>query len=664
MTFREAKEWLIGNVPQVMDTLKIPTAGDGKEKEWVCPICKHGEGKSGNGTKDGLKFIDKKNPTKLHCFSCGFTGNVIDLFMESHKPEKLDRNDKNDFIKATRELATLEHLEIEENAPRKDFSSTGGNYTELDQKRKNARKKRGQTYYQECIVARNQSAEALEYLKRRGISLATADAGQVGYDPQWVSPTAIEKGYNPPYSERIILPSSNKFYVARAIEKPQDESQARFSKMNEGEADLFNLKALYDGNSTEPVFIVEGAIDALSVIEVGGQAVGLNSLSNIRILTEKLKANPTVKTLVLCLDNDEKGKLHTKSLKEELRRLNLSFICANIAGSCKDPNEALVTNRAEFDRQINIVRTKFSIRPNTISAYINNRMSEDLEAFKENCRVSTGFENLDRESEGLFQGLYVIGAISSLGKTTFALQLAENLAESGKDVIYFSLEQSLLEVVSKSLSKRMFKDGRKVRSIDIRCGDYPRVMPEYLADYQEAVGDRLSVIEGNFSWDINHIETYVTNYIRQTGKRPCVFIDYLQILQPEDEKQTTKEKVEGIVSRLKTFSRNLNLTIFAISSVNRANYLTPINFEALKETGGIEYTADVVWGLQLRILNTKEFKENKDDTSKHKLIDMAKLEKPRKIELVCLKNRNGTSSYSCYFDYYSAYDYFKEAKEW
>ena len=101
------------------------------------------------------------------------------------------------------------------------------------------------------------------------------------------------------------------------------------------------------------------------------------------------------------------------------------------------------------------------------------------------------------------------------------------------------------------------------------------------------------------------------------GKKPVVFIDYLQILQPEqDEKgrtQTTKETVDTTVTELKRISREQGLTVFVISSVNRANYLTPIDFESLKESGGIEYTADVIWGLQLQILNDKLFDSPKDN---------------------------------------------------
>ena len=68
--------------------------------------------------------------------------------------------------------------------------------------------------------------------------------------------------------------------------------------------------------------------------------------------------------------------------------------------------------------------------------------------------------------------MYVLGAISSLGKTTFCGQLADQLAGAGEHVLYFTLEQTTLELVSKALSRMMFKtDSRSaLSSMDIRRG--------------------------------------------------------------------------------------------------------------------------------------------------------------------------------------------------
>ena len=175
----------------------------------------------------------------------------------------------------------------------------------------------------------------------------------------------------------------------------------------------------------------------------------------------------------------------------------------------------------------------------------------------------------------------------------------------------------------------------------------------------------MSIIEGNFSCDIAFISDHVRQYVRRNGTRPVVFIDYLQILEPAEEQQwrpSTKESIDIAVKQLKRLSRELELTIFVISSVNRANYLTPIDFESLKESGGIEYTCDVVWGLQLQCLEEELFSKKEQIKEKRERIKAAKAENPRKIELCCLKNRYGIANYSCYFDYYPANDLFTESE--
>lgn len=302
-------------------------------------------------------------------------------------------------------------------------------------------------------------------------------------------------------------------------------------------------------------------------------------------------------------------------------------------------------------------------KPDNTLYYIDNLMTGEISRFKNDKK--TGFSNLDALAGGLYSGLYVLAAISSLGKTSFALQLADQLAENGSEVIFFSMEQSRLELVSKSIARRTAQKEKPVTSLSIRKGYLPGQVLEAVQDYKKAVGDRISIVEGNFSCNISFIGEYIRQYINQNGTRPVVFIDYLQILQPAEDsrRQTTKETVDSTVTELKRISRDLDLTIFLISSVNRSNYLTPIDFESLKESGGIEFTADVIYGLQLQCLNDDLFTAEKKIKEKREKIKQAKAETPRKIELVCLKNRYGISNYSCYFNYYPANDLFTECNE-
>ena len=303
---------------------------------------------------------------------------------------------------------------------------------------------------------------------------------------------------------------------------------------------------------------------------------------------------------------------------------------------------------------------QIDFKKNIVSQYLEDVFIKDIERFKSFKDRKTGFKNLDELTGGLYPGLYVIGAISSLGKTTFIHQMADQLAGMGDHVLFFSLEQNRLEMVTKSLSRitaRNSKD-KAISAIKIRGG---KLTPEVLAAAEEynKIADHISVIECNFDVNIYTIVEYTKQYMAATGTKPVVIVDYLQIIPPTDPRQGDKEKVDNIVRGLKKLQSENDLVLFVISSINRANYLQPIDFESFKESGGIEYTADVVWGLQLQILNDDLFNGEKKIKEKREKVRIAKKAIPREIELVCLKNRYGVSSYSCGFKYDPRFDIFE-----
>jgi replicative DNA helicase len=298
-----------------------------------------------------------------------------------------------------------------------------------------------------------------------------------------------------------------------------------------------------------------------------------------------------------------------------------------------------------------------------ISTYIREKMQGEIDAFASAGAISTGFSFLDmRSSGGLFPGLYAVGAISSLGKTTLIHQIADQIAAGGQDVLFFSLEQSRLELASKSLARWTAEqnDLDGLTSLKIRQGITTRSLAWAIQEYTQAVEDRLQIIEGGFRYTVENLCEYVAAYMKQRSTAPVVILDYLQILNTIQKKATRRDEIDGIVSTLKVLSEKLKIPVIVISSVNRANYLTPVDFESFKESGGIEYTADVVWGLQLACLEEKLFEQNARITEKRERIKQAKAEMPRKVQLVCLKNRYGITDWKVDFKYYPQFDWFEE----
>lgn len=674
MTRDEARQEILVRV-SALDYLQKSERG-----EYICPFCKSGTG----ANKTGAMHYYKDTNT-VACFGrC-----ALDNGKKGRKYDVIDLHRQytgTDYNTAISDLARQIGITIEPyipepdytrpqkikpaGSPTTDFSGQGKANTLPTENASTEAQKAPQEvqymqevqkdyteYFREC-KARLSDPAAADYLAFRGISPEVAHRFWLGFDPKWKSPAAIERGKNPPYSPRLIIPTSTSSYIARDIRPDVD-----YAKMKEGEVHLFNTRDLYNSDD-RPVFITEGEIDAISVIEAGGLATALGSTTNWKSLVDLLRDKRTNNTLILCLDNDDSGRAATKELAAALQGLNISFIRADIAAGYNDPNEALTDDREAFTKAIRAAERQTAAKPDSMADYISRAFDEDVERFKAASIRKTGFPNLDKVAGGIYPGLYVMGAISSLGKTTLIHQIADQMAGAGEHVLFFSLEQSRFEMASKSLARiTAYRNIRSaVSSLDIRKGNITLAVQEAQKVYEKMIAPRMSIIEGNFNCNISFIGDYVARYIKKNGRKPVVIVDYLQILDGlGDQKQTTRDLVDTNVRELKRMSRNHDIPVIVISSLNRTNYLAPVDFESFKESGGIEYTADVVWGLQLDAMNDPLFDKDKHIKEKREIVRNAKAETPRKIQLLCLKNRYGISSYTADFLYYPGNDYFKPA---
>ena len=622
---------------------------------YCCPYCGSGHGPNGTGA---VKYYPESNTWA--CFACETesgkrrTGDVIDLYQkESGK----------DYNAALYDLAAVAGIRIDEPAhssrstAAEDFAASLAEDQSAGRPQIRAAKDYTE-YYQQCRQRITEQA-ARSYLEARGISIEAAIACGLGFDPA-ADPNG--SGYKTP---RIIIPYTSAFYAARRID---DKKESRYLFPSGSTKDgVFDPEGvLFPGDGA--VYVTEGAMDAVSIIEAGGAAIAIPDAGSRKALLNLLEKKATGATLLLCLDNDEVGRNSAAQLAQGLQQLNISYQnrTPDICAAYKDPNEALIKQGREIFAAAIKRAAAQAARPENTSFYLDTLMRGEIEKFKEGRGRKTGFSNLDREAGGLYPGLYVIAAISSLGKTSFALQAADQIAAAGNEVIYFSLEQSRLELVSKSLARYTYNTDpvHAATALQIRQGAIDDGILDAIADYKATIADRLSIVEGNFSCNVSFIREYTRQYMQRTGTKPVIFIDYLQILQGEPEKrQSTKELIDSTVTELKRISRELDITVFVISSLNRANYLVPVSFESLKESGSIEYSADVIYGLQLRCINDSLFSKEGKLKEKRERIRQAKTANPREIELLCLKNRYGVSSFSCYFNYYPANDLFIPAAD-
>ncbi len=279
-------------------------------------------------------------------------------------------------------------------------------------------------------------------------------------------------------------------------------------------------------------------------------------------------------------------------------------------------------------------------------------------------RYPTGMRRLDRAlGGGISAGMYILGAIPNLGKSTFALQIAQNLSASGIPVLFFSMEMTKNRIASKAISRQLFKNGSPVRySSDMLLNQNTFIDPEAWAQIDRARQEvqeetkNLYVIERTEHIGSGEdIVRICEQYMDELGpdKKPVVMVDYLQILSGRKDRDFVSDRaiVDNNIRVLTMLATRKKLPVVVISAFNRSNYMSEVSMEAFKESGAIEYSADVILGMQLGRVGSDGFDLNAE-----------KARNPRDIQIVILKQRYGKSGNTLSFRYYPANDYFEEAE--
>ena len=358
---------------------------------------------------------------------------------------------------------------------------------------------------------------------------------------------------------------------------------------------------------------------------------------------------------------------------EGLQRLNIPHLPFKPYGEHKDANEALQADREALKAAIEEAeQITDEAQDAERAAYLETSAAHHIQGFINGITKSvdtplipTGFNKLDAVLDGgLYEGLYIVGAISSLGKTTLITQMADNIAQNGNDVLIFSLEMARAELMAKSISRHTLeitlasggdtqnaKTARGITTGKRYKGYSPaetKLIQEAITAYREYAG-RIFINEGMGNIGAARVREEVQKHISFTGKTPIVIIDYLQILAPYNERATDKQNTDKAVFDLKRISREYKTPVIGVSSFNRASYKDEVAMEAFKESGAIEYSSDVLIGLQLAGAGDKDFNAT-----------IEKQRSPRNIELVILKNRNGKTGDKLIFKYYPPFNYFME----
>lgn len=669
MNREDAREYILAHGTELLTP-------DSSKRGFLCPICGSGSGKKGTG------ITSKDKNVHFTCWAGCFSNADIFEIWGLH-------NGIADYNEQLKALAAEFDIEIESGYVNTSKSSARSDFGLPDQEQPEETEEQ-KTDFTPFFLQAHKDIEKTDYWKSRGLSRATVDRFMLGYCEAWRNP----KTPTAPATPRLIIPVTKYSYLARDTREVIPEYQEAYKKSKaKGEERpkwIFNYKALE--TSTQPIYVVEGEIDAMSIIEAGGEAVAVGSISFIPSFLDMLKEKRPSQPLIISLDNEkdqrkrEAIEAKAKEIAEGCQTLGITCKIANVAGEFKDANEALTKDYTAFKERVEklkdfeeVERLQKEELERDSAAYALKGFLERVEENRKQPFYSTGFTDLDRALDGgLYPGLYIVGAISSLGKTTFCLQVADNAAQNGNDVLIFSLEMSRDEMMSKSISRETVLEDLDLNDTTehakttrgILTGAWMKstieqtVVARAMQRYQK-YAKHIYITEGMGDVGVEQIRAKVENHTKVTGKAPIVLIDYLQILAPAEVRATDKQNTDKAVLELKRLSRDFGIPVIGISSFNRENYTAPVNLSSFKESGAIEYSSDVLIGLQYDGMDWEAGENEKKRNSRIRdlmadMVRKAKEGKSQRIQLKILKNRNGRKG-ECYLEFYPMFNYFKDA---
>ena len=604
---------------------------------YICPFCGSGTGAKGTAA---FSFRDQQHG---HCFSCNFDGDRYDAELKfmGIEPSHATKEEKAEAMRRVK--------------ARYDFSPSTGSQKPAAPAADPAPAAAPAdfTEYIQLCAGRLAGSPGERYLSSRALNQETMRRFRLGYDPAYPIFGEVE-GIVMPFNE------SNAFYEIRTI---RDDLPRTHDVPHDVSRELFNIKALYQG---KPCFVVESALCAMSIEQVGGSAVALGGIGQARKLLEIVKRKKPSALLILSLDNDDRGQNAQTKLAEDLTAAGIGFIVFNVAGPCNDPNELLqrdenmlrgfvyggLEKADEYTEELKEQSIKEEAErqertgPGMIDSFLQDvqtRMYEPL---------PTGIRDIDAALDGGFmrQQLVCLGAAPGAGKTALAQWIFEGMAAKGVSCIFLNLEMSRNQILARSLARCAARNGLSISSVKLLRGydwtdEQRKVITEAAEEYKRTVAPQMIYNPDGLSANLDDILSYLeveTMKAEAAGKEaPCIVLDYLQIVRGKDHEDGA-EVIKRAVQGLKDFAIRHNTVVFLIIAHNReSNKSGTVTMESGRDTSAIEYSGDTQIGLTFTrcLKGWKDEKGVKHDKGKNP--DDLTQEERKEITLKIVKSRFG-----------------------
>ena len=278
-------------------------------------------------------------------------------------------------------------------------------------------------------------------------------------------------------------------------------------------------------------------------------------------------------------------------------------------------------------KDVNGPRKLSDVIVNGVYDRLDKLTGEDKDKYK---AIPSGFGMLDKYITGLNKSDFIlIGARPAMGKTSFALNLAQNVAvNAGKKCVFFSLEMTKEQLAMRVLSTEARVNSSKMRTGELDAEDWERLgMATGLLSGCELYFDDTSSIT----------VAEIKAKIRRMKDVDCVIIDYLGLIRPAGRSDNRVQQVSEITRELKMMAKDLAIPVVVCAQLSRGTEGRGKSHRPqladLRESGSIEQDADIVL-----MLYRKDYYQNEDDDEKP---DEEEDERADTVEIIVAKNRHG-----------------------
>lgn len=329
------------------------------------------------------------------------------------------------------------------------------------------------------------------------------------------------------------------------------------------------------------------------------------------------------------------AKSYAKIVAEKYQlRMLISASRANIDDATEGAEDTSILLDAAEQRLFDIRNDSQKSGLEKISSVILqtfNRLDDlNREADSNTRAIPTGIGDLDRMITGLNRSdLIILAARPGMGKTSFALNVARNVAcKAKKTVAFFSLEMSKEQLASRLLSSEALVGGTKLRTGKLSDEEWQRLIPasDVLKNSELYLDDTSTITI-----------TEMKSKIRRLKHIDLVIIDYLQLMASGRRIDNRVQEISAITRNLKIMAKELNVPVITLSQLSRASEQRKGDHRPqlsdLRDSGSIEQDADIVLFLYREGYYDKENGE-----------DVAPQADMNSGECIVAKNRHGETN--------------------